>query len=698
MKLRRLFCAFLVVLCIGSLVLQAEAASKPAAPSLSIKNYVSNGKLRLTWTEEDGAAKYKVYRSTSKSSGYKCVKTTSSTGYTDSDAKVGVTYYYYVKSVSAKGKLSGASNKVSGARKLARPDVTVSGVSDSGKIKISWEKVSGASSYRVYRSTNKKTWTLVKKTKTTSYTDTEAKAGTKYYYRVKAIASRSAGNSAYSSVKSRTCDLARPTVTVSNTSSGQVKLTWKKISGASKYYVYRATSKSGSYTRVKSTTATSYTDTTGTTGKTYYYKVKAISSNSDANSAYSSVKSGKAANTAALTLSAKLNSSDVPYLTWNKVSGATKYRVYRSRTRTGGYSLVTTRTTLSYANSKVPEGTTLYYKVKALNSSGKVLATSNVASVTTPLPAGETFKTRYVSVPMVRLYELPDSSSDSIRVRYMEEVQLGSAAISGESSTWYRVKYQGNVMYMWKEKGVEVLTTAKSPSSYTGNNQIQQEVLDLAMEISNNWKTVYAHEQSNGIANSDGVYGFDCSGFASYVLESVMQKYVPTYNLSAAVTVMHKTTDIYNAGYPGELNAQAVTVQNLQPGDVLFFTCDASGSATTSIGHCGIYLGNNEFVHSTDAWSDAVCVMPLSDRFLDTLHSIRRYLPATVTPANTEATLSGPYKNYKVYSRMDPDSGVVATIADGETFTLLFTNSGTTWAYVRTQGGVEGFTRAEYLS
>ena len=57
-----------------------------------------------------------------------------------------------------------------------------------------------------------------------------------------------------------------------------------------KYGVYRSTSKNGTYSLKKTTTSTSYTDTSAVAGKTYYYKVKAIGSNTSANSAYSSIK------------------------------------------------------------------------------------------------------------------------------------------------------------------------------------------------------------------------------------------------------------------------------------------------------------------------------------------------------------------------------------------------------------------------
>ena len=65
------------------------------------------------------------------------------------------------------------------------------------------------------------------------------------------------------------------------------------MTGATKYYVYRATSKNGKYTKVATVTATTYRDSKAKKGKTYYYKVKAVAANSKANSAYSSIVSIK---------------------------------------------------------------------------------------------------------------------------------------------------------------------------------------------------------------------------------------------------------------------------------------------------------------------------------------------------------------------------------------------------------------------
>ncbi len=154
-------------------------------------------------------------------------------------------------------------------------------------VKITWAKVKGADSYRVYRKTSKSDWKYLGSTSKTYYTDKTAKTGTKYYYAVKAR--NEAGNSSLSSSLSKYY-LADPVLkTPSSTKSG-VKLTWNKISGSDGYYVYRKTG-TGSYTRiatVKGSTKVTYTDKSAKKGKKYTYMVKAYKSKTY--SAYSNTK------------------------------------------------------------------------------------------------------------------------------------------------------------------------------------------------------------------------------------------------------------------------------------------------------------------------------------------------------------------------------------------------------------------------
>ena len=65
-----------------------------------MKITTSNGSPRLTWNAVTGAAKYEVYRATSKNGSYTKMFTTSNLSYTNTSAKAGTTYYYKVKAVS----------------------------------------------------------------------------------------------------------------------------------------------------------------------------------------------------------------------------------------------------------------------------------------------------------------------------------------------------------------------------------------------------------------------------------------------------------------------------------------------------------------------------------------------------------------------------------------------------------------------
>jgi len=262
-------------------------------PLVTIAGNSENGKPVVYWGTVTGAAKYRVYRSESKSSGYELVYTgVTARSYTDKTADAGIHYYYKVKAIHTNSSADSAYSEVVGRTcDLAKPLVTISVSSTSGKPVVKWETVEGAAKYRVYRSESKSSGYEVVYTGVTarSYTDKTAEAGTKYYYRVKAVHSNFSADSAYSATVSYTCDLARPDVNIS-LRSGKPRLTWEQISGAEKYYIYRAMSKTGEYTKIKTTkTATSFTDTGAEAGTTYYYKVRAIHSNSAANSAYSAI-------------------------------------------------------------------------------------------------------------------------------------------------------------------------------------------------------------------------------------------------------------------------------------------------------------------------------------------------------------------------------------------------------------------------
>ena len=99
------------------------------------------------------------------------------------------------------------------------------------------------------------------------------------------------GNSALYNADVHCTGLSAPTVTGGNDAQGRPTLKWNAVSGAAKYEVYRARSRSGEYIKYSTVTGTSYTNTSYIEdGNTYYYKVRALDANGTAG-AWSSVVS-----------------------------------------------------------------------------------------------------------------------------------------------------------------------------------------------------------------------------------------------------------------------------------------------------------------------------------------------------------------------------------------------------------------------
>ena len=167
---------------------------------------------------------------------------------------------------------------------LAKPAIpTVTNVKSG--LKITWKKVSGAAGYQIWRSVDNGKYLLVKAIKsgsTLSYVnDTSAanKYGKKYKFAVRAY-KKVNGKTVYSAfspirVIYRVATPAAPTLT--NVKTG-VKVTWKKISGANYYQVWRSADGGKTFTRVKTVKAgtTSITDTAvaNKVGKKFVYKVR----------------------------------------------------------------------------------------------------------------------------------------------------------------------------------------------------------------------------------------------------------------------------------------------------------------------------------------------------------------------------------------------------------------------------------------
>ena len=353
-------------------------AAIPAAPRVTIGNSSASGKPQLTWAAVDGAAKYEIYRSTQQSTGFTLLGTTTSTNYVNTGAAVGKTYYYKVRALNVDGAAGAYSSTVSGAAKAvapAAPTVTMT-YSDSGKPKLTWSAVSGAASYRVYRSESRGTgYSLLGTTTSTSYVNTGAAVGKTYYYRVKAV--NSAGTSAYSNIVSGTARTPAPAAPVlkggTSSASGKPQLTWAAVDGAAKYDVYRSNSADGTFSKVGSTDKTTYVNTGAVKGVTYFYKIRAVGA-SGASGFSNTVAihvAGVVKAPAAVVLSGiKADAAGIT-VTWKTTANADTYNVLRRDASNTAWKVIARGVSgTSYKDTTVARGVMYSYTVQGVAADG----------------------------------------------------------------------------------------------------------------------------------------------------------------------------------------------------------------------------------------------------------------------------------------------------------------------------------------
>ena len=355
-----------------------DAPAIPAAPRVTIGNSSASGKPQLTWAAVDGAAKYEIYRSTQQSTGFTLLGTTTSTNYVNTGAAVGKTYYYKVRALNVDGAAGAYSSTVSGAAKAvapAAPTVTMT-YSDGGKPKLTWSAVSGAASYRVYRSESRGTgYSLLGTTTSTSYVNTGAAVGKTYYYRVKAV--NSAGTSAYSNIVSGTARTPAPAAPVlkggTSSASGKPQLTWAAVNGAAKYDVYRSNSADGTFSKVGSTDKTTYVNTGAVKGVTYFYKIRAVGA-SGASGFSNTVAihvAGVVKAPAAVVLSGiKADAAGIT-VTWKTTANADTYNVLRRDASNTAWKVIARGVSgTSYKDTTVARGVMYSYTVQGVAADG----------------------------------------------------------------------------------------------------------------------------------------------------------------------------------------------------------------------------------------------------------------------------------------------------------------------------------------
>lgn len=161
----------------------------------------------------------------------------------------------------------------------------------------------------------------------------------------------------------------------------KVHLTWNKPAGAQGYQIYRATSKNGSYTKIKTIydgNIKTFDDADLQTNTAYYYKIRSFGTVDDKRS-YSEQSEpvvGTPLLSGVTNFKVESNSYRSIKLCWSKVEGASGYQMFRSSSKNGTYKSFKTLTNgnaTSHVNKAgLTAGKTYYYKMRPyINISGK---------------------------------------------------------------------------------------------------------------------------------------------------------------------------------------------------------------------------------------------------------------------------------------------------------------------------------------
>ncbi|MCC8052175.1 MAG: fibronectin type III domain-containing protein [Clostridiales bacterium] len=414
----------------GSIKLKASTTSKTS--------------IKLSWNKVSGATGYEVYRTVTSSdesqttgsvsnsySKYTLVKTikkASTVTYTNKKLNSNLSYTYYVrayKTVNGKKYYIDSNSKTVNLNylKFGSLNINTETTTSTGAVTLTWTRVYSASGYLIEKYDNDTyTWKTYKtlSNTTSSYTFPAVTDGDYDRYRIRAYNGKNYSN-AYPVYVYPYISAPTGVTATANSTTGAITVSWKAVSGAAYYRVYRTTSASYSYdtstktysyesgTSVPVYTADAtkisgytnkgyevngtsivdrpitytYNGTTNTiysgpqAGVKYYYYVVAYgttgynnTTSTNRSSGYSAAASATVTTTtvAKPTLKSVKATSKKVTLKWAKVSGAEGYIIYRSTKKSSGYSVVgsvTSGSTVKYVDTTATKGKTYYYKICA---------------------------------------------------------------------------------------------------------------------------------------------------------------------------------------------------------------------------------------------------------------------------------------------------------------------------------------------
>lgn len=229
---------------------------------------------------------------------------------------------------------------------------------------------------------------------------------------------------------------------------------------------------------------------------------------------------------------------------------------------------------------------------------------ATVPEETTKEPEAQKTKIGYVNVDVVRLRKEPNTTSEILD----ECIKNQEIKINKEEDNWCQVTVNGKNGYILKQylsdKKVEITNRSSDVKRELKQEELQRETPVEVSTVSNKGTEIVDYAKKylgvKYISGGGTPSGFDCSGFTSYVYKNF------GYTLSRS-----------SVGQAS--NGVEVAKSDLQLGDIVVF----NNSANSKIGHVGIYIGENQFIHASSP-GDVVKITSLSTSYYSTRYVTSR--------------------------------------------------------------------------
>ncbi|MBO5192390.1 MAG: leucine-rich repeat protein [Bacteroides sp.] len=388
-------------------------------PVISTVEQTGSGSITLTWNEVPNATAYKVFRSNASTGTYACIKTVTDTEATALGLTAGKLWYFKIVAVSEEDGNTYESQESSirsiYLTTLAKPSISSIEQSSATAVKITWGKVTNAKGYEVVRATSEDGPYVSLKTiegQTLTTTNVALTMGQSYYYKVRPYVVLASGEKAYgmySNVVGAKIVSAPKITGIYQMGTSSAAVEWSSVVGATSYNVYRATSASGAYSLIKTTTDTTIINYSLTGGNTYYYKVAAVVKDGTTNNLgpMSAVSNLVISNLKVPAISTvRQTASNTVYLAWKAVDGADGYEVSMANGDDNQFKgIKNVATTATTTSSGIEDGNSYQYRIRAY------------ATVD-----GQKVYSGYSSIVSIQLMEKPE-------VQYIYQQSSGSSVL-----------------------------------------------------------------------------------------------------------------------------------------------------------------------------------------------------------------------------------------------------------------------------